>query len=130
MTGPAPTPPLMTGSPPPPTTGPAAAPPPAPAQKSVMPPTLLWGLIAGVLVLLGLIGLLMMKPRVAPALPVPTPTPVQPTPTPIQLLSPLATQSAFLQFSSSVASLSAAVTANSTQDQTLTPPVLTLPLGF
>jgi hypothetical protein len=95
-----------------------------------MPPVLIYALIAGALVRLGIIGVLIMKPRVAPVAPAPTPTPAEPTPTPIQLLSPLATQSAFLQFASSVASLSASVSANATQDQTLNPPVLTSPLGF
>jgi hypothetical protein len=42
----------------------------------------------------------------------------------------VATQSAFLEFASSVASLSAAVSDSTIQDQTLAPPVLTLPLGF
>lgn len=111
---------------------PAPAPVPAPAAppKSVMPPIIIYALLAVILVLVGIIGLLIMKPRVAPAVPVPTPTPVLATPTPIRPLSELATQSAFLEFASSVASLSTAVTNSTMQDQTLAPPVLSLPLGF
>ena len=58
-------------------------------------------------------------------------TPVAtPTPTPVRTPSALATQSAFLALEQGVASLSAQITATQTQDQTLTPPVLDLPLGF
>ena len=95
-----------------------------------MPPILMYTIIAIILVLFGIIGLSTMKSRVAPVIPVPTPTPVLATPTPIQPLSLVATQSAFLQFASSVASLSAAVSDSTIQDQTLAPPVLSLPLGF
>jgi hypothetical protein len=101
-----------------------------PQPKSVMPPILIYTLIAVILVLIGIIGVLIVKPRVAPAIPTPIPTPIQATPSPIQTLSPLATESAFLQFASSVASLSAAVSGNTIQDQALDPPVLILPLGF
>jgi len=103
---------------------------PAPAPKSVTPPILIYVLFAIILVMAGIIGLLIMRPRATPAVPVPTPTPVLATPTPIQPLSIVATQSAFLEFASSVASLSAAVSDRTVQDQTLAPPVLTLPLGF
>ena len=109
---------------------PAPTPAPAPAPKSVTPPIIIYILLAIILVTAGIIGLLIMKPRVAPPVPVPTPTPVLATPTPIRPLSTLATQSAFLQFASSVASLSTAVSENTIKDQTLAPPVLTLPLGF
>ena len=103
---------------------------PAPPPKSVTPPIIIYILLAIILVMAGIIGLLIVKPRVAPVIPVPNPTPVIATPTPIQPLSLVATQSAFLQFASSVASLSAAVSYSTIQDQTLAPPVLTLPLGF
>ena len=95
-----------------------------------MPPIRIYIILAIILVLAGIIGLSTMKPRVAPVVPVPTPTPVLVTPTPIRPLSIVATQSAFLQFASSVASLSTAVSDNTIQDQTLAPPVLSLPLGF
>lgn len=94
-----------------------------------MPPIRIYIILAVILVTAGIIGLL-MKPRVAPAVPVPTPTPILATPTPTRPLSAVATQSTFLQFASAVASLSAAVSDRTIQDQTLTPPVLSLPLGF
>lgn len=109
---------------------PAPTPVPAPTPKSVTPPIIIYILLSIILVLVGIIGLLIIKPRVVPAVPVPTPTPVLATPTPIQPLSAIATQSAFLQFASSVASLSAAVSDSTIKDQTLAPPVLNLPLGF
>lgn len=59
----------------------------------------------------------------------PAPTPL-PTPTISRSLSSIATDSAFLLLESSVSSLSGRVGALPTQDTTLTPPVLTLPLGF
>lgn len=59
----------------------------------------------------------------------PAPTPLL-TPTVSRSLSAIATDSAFLLLESSVGSLSASVSSLSTQDTTLTPPVLTLPLGF
>lgn len=63
------------------------------------------------------------------AIPTPIPT-VTPTPTPIRLPSLLATQSAFLSLDTHVASLSTAIRDYSVQDPSLSPPVLTLPLGF
>lgn len=62
---------------------------------------------------------------------VPTPMPtITPTPTPVRRLSQLATQSAFLLLDTNVASLSSAISGYSVQDPSLSPPVLTLPLGF
>lgn len=55
---------------------------------------------------------------------------LQPTPTIPRPLSTIATNSAFLLLESSVNSLFGRVSALSTQDTTLTPPTLTLPLGF
>lgn len=109
---------------------PAPTPVPAPAPKSVTPPIIIYILLAIILVMAGIIGLLIVKPRVVPAVPTPSPAPAIATPTPIQPLSNIATQSAFLQFASAVASLSAAVSDSTIQDQTLAPPVLSLPLGF
>lgn len=60
----------------------------------------------------------------------PTPTPsaiVTPTSAP---LSQIAQQNAFIDFSSAVATLSAAITAFTADDPTLAPPTLILPLGF
>jgi hypothetical protein len=111
---------------------PAPAPPPVgPAPpKFMMPPIRIYVIFAVILLTAGIIGVVIITLRSAPAKLAPTPTPVAATPTPAQPLSPIATQSAFLQFASSVASLSTAVSESSLQDQMLTPPVLTLPLGF
>ena len=57
----------------------------------------------------------------------PTPT-VNVTPTPPQ--SPITQQSAFAEFQSAVATLSAAIAAFTANDPTLAPPTLVLPLGF
>ena len=64
-----------------------------------------------------------------PAVPTPTPT-VVPTPTPIRTLSALASQSAFLSLATNVASLSTQLRNFVTEDPSLSPPVLDLPLGF
>lgn len=64
-----------------------------------------------------------------PASPTPTPT-VIPTPTPIRTLSALASQSAFLSLSENVASLTSQLRNFVTEDPSLSPPVLDLPLGF
>lgn len=63
------------------------------------------------------------------AVPTPTPTAV-PTPTPIRTLSALASGSAFLSLETNVASLSSQIRNFVTEDPSLTPPVLDLPLGF
>ena len=54
----------------------------------------------------------------------------RPTPTPERLLSPVATQSAFLALSGHVASLSAGINNFVLDDPQLTPPLIDLPLGF
>lgn len=64
-----------------------------------------------------------------PAVPSPTPTAI-PTPTPIRTLSALASGSAFLSLSTNVASLSTLLRNFVTEDPSLSPPVLDLPLGF
>jgi len=98
--------------------------------KFVIPPVRIYAVLAVILIASGLIGLWTLKSRVAPAVPLPTPTPIVATPAPLRPLSNIATQSAFLQFASAVASLSAAISSGNIQDQTLAPPILTLPLGF
>jgi len=61
----------------------------------------------------------------------PTPTPVlMPTPTPVRQPSALAAAPEFIQFKAAVATLSAAIAGYSSQDPSLTPPTLVLPLGF
>lgn len=64
-----------------------------------------------------------------PTFPTSTPTAI-PTPTPIRTLSALASQSAFLSLSTGVASLSSQLRNFVTEDPSLSPPVLDLPLGF
>ena len=63
------------------------------------------------------------------AVPTPTPTAI-PTPTPIRTLSALASGSAFSSLETNVASLSSQLRNFVTEDPSLTPPVLDLPLGF
>lgn len=65
----------------------------------------------------------------APQAPTPTPTLV-PTPTPIRTLSRLASESAYLALEVNVASLSSGLRTFITEDPSLSPPVLELPLGF
>lgn len=88
--------------------------------------------IAAIVILISLISILFAagnKPK-----PVPPPQVIQttptPTPTPIRELSPLATQSAFMNFEKSVASLSSSIQRVNIYDNALQPPVLDLELGF
>ncbi|OGG23637.1 hypothetical protein A3A79_00310 [Candidatus Gottesmanbacteria bacterium RIFCSPLOWO2_01_FULL_43_11b] len=61
----------------------------------------------------------------------PTPTPVPPTPTPVRILSKVATESAFMQFEESTASLSALMSGYTIIDSTLSlPNVQSSPLDF
>ncbi len=59
-----------------------------------------------------------------------TPQPTIPTPTPIRILSKIATESAFMNLETSVASLSAVMAGYPISDPSLKPPVLDLKLGF
>lgn len=66
----------------------------------------------------------------SPTVPTPTPTPIQSGPTPIRTLSSLASGSAFLSLATDVASLSTQLRNFVTEDPSLSPPILDLPLGF
>ncbi len=102
-----------------------------PPRSNAFPPQIIIiGVAAVILIILGVVGLTAFKPQNIVVAPTPTPSVPVATPTPARTLSPLATQSAFLLFEQSVASLSAGVAAYNVQDQSLTPPVLVLPLGF
>lgn len=60
----------------------------------------------------------------------PSPTVPPPTPTPTRKLSSFATDSAFINFEASVATLSAVTAGYPIFDSSLNPPKLDLPLGF
>lgn len=60
----------------------------------------------------------------------PSPTVPPPTPTPTRKLSSFATDSAFINFEASVATLSAVTAGYPIFDPSLNPPKLDLPLGF
>jgi hypothetical protein len=83
------------------------------------------------MILIGVVGgtyTLLQKPKEEVV--VPTPTQI-PTPTPVgKVKLPLATTSAFLEISASVASLSSSLSALQINDTTLVPPQVELPLGF
>lgn len=53
-----------------------------------------------------------------------------PTPTPVRILSTIATQSAFINFENTIASLSSQLNNYVVDDPSLSPPVLDLPLGY
>ena len=82
------------------------------------------------LVVIGLGGGLLTAMRQPVSLPTPTPSDT-PTPTPkSKPVVPVATQSAYLELTKSVASLSAQIKNLQVSDTTLTPPTVELPLGF
>lgn len=108
---------------------PPSVPPPAPAPNIVTPVVI--AIVATLLLTTGVfVGITKLQPTKTAAVATPTPAPPAPTPTPIQQPSLLASSSAFLQFQSSVATLSAVIAGYNPQDSTLTPPSLVLPLGF
>lgn len=106
------------------------------ASAPVVPPVEqkfpVWG-VAIIVVLIGTGALLtwrsLRQVSEAPAIPGPTPT-ITATPTPIRKLSRLASESAFLTLEANVASLSGQLRTFVTDDPSLSPPVLELPLGF
>ena len=86
-------------------------------------------LAAGAILVL-VILLLSARPAAPPApLVRPTPT-VTPTPTPVRILSAVASQSAFLEFGTSLGGISASLGSYNPQDQVVKPPIIDLPLGF
>ncbi len=90
-----------------------------------------WAIAAIVIVsIIFLIGIrqAMQKPQVV-VVPTSAPT-ASPTPTPIRQLSAIATTSAFLNLDTAVSSLSTSVKSYNTNDPSLSPPVIDLPLGF
>ena len=104
-------------------------PPPKPAWPSLDRKTIVIALAVIVVVIVVTWLFEANRPAPAPAAPAPTTTPT-PTPTPIQILSPFATGSAFMKFDSDVTSLPTTIQNAVLLDQTLSPPQLTLPLGF
>ena len=89
-------------------------------------------IIAGVVVLIGIVGLMVIRNIYKPsAIPIvvreETPTP---SPTPVRALSAIATQSAFIALEEAYASFSSSLTATNLDDPSLSPPIFDLPLGF
>lgn len=107
----------------------------APASPAVPPhrppsPIAAMAIVAAVFIFVGVVGLILLqKQQTAGPVTEPTPTPTVST-AQQKTLSPIATESAFMQFETAVATLSAAVAAYSPIDQTLVPPALVLPLGY
>ncbi len=108
-----------------PETIPAEAMPQEPKKRHI------W-IIAGVVILIGIIGLFVIRSLYKPS-PIPivvreeTPTP---SPTPVRILSAIASQSAFMALVEAYSSFSSSLTATNLDDPSLTPPLLDLPLGF
>ena len=107
----------------------SAVPVPTPAKKI---PVKIFGIGAIVLIVLSLAAFLLnnrnpgtKEPEQVTAQPT-----LLPTATPVQQVSAIATSSAFMTFTESVASLSATVNAFSLQDGSLAPPTLDLEIGF
>jgi len=108
---------------------PEPAPPiPQPDKRPV--PVWLIGLVAIVLGSAVLFAITQPLRTAKPVTPSDKTNQTAPTPTPIRNLSTIATQSAFVTFDQSVASLSGVIRAYNIQDPSLSPPVLSLPLGF
>jgi len=82
------------------------------------------------LIFIGISGGLFAVTRKPTPIPIPTPTET-PTPSPkTKSVIPLATQSAYLSLTESIASLSSQIQAMQVSDTTLSPPTIELPLGF
>jgi len=79
--------------------------------------------------IVGAIFLISRKQPQTSLAPTPAPT-IAPTPTPVRAIAPYATQSAFIAFEKEVTELPQIIRQANLDDQTITPPVLDLPLGF
>ena len=89
-------------------------------------------IIAGVVVLIGIVGLILIQNIYKPS---PSPIVVKevtptPSPTPVRALSAIATQSAFLALVEAYSSFSSSLAATNLDDPSLSPPIFDLPLGF
>lgn len=122
-----PTPEILPPSTQPPVYGPVRA--PSEIKPVVKRPVFL---IIGVVIILIIGSLIFATQTKKPVTltPATTPSVATPTPTPIRKLEAFATQSAFIQFESSVASLSASIQNSEIQGPSITAPVLDLQLGF
>jgi len=109
-------------------TGPIQPPPQTPKKFPVI------GVVTGIVIVLAVIigGVIAQNPKIITGNPAPNPTLVAPppSPTPERQLSFIASQSAFIQIETNVASLSGSIQNIIVSDPSLSPPVLDLPLGF
>ncbi|OGG11405.1 hypothetical protein A2Z00_00550 [Candidatus Gottesmanbacteria bacterium RBG_13_45_10] len=121
----------------PPNYGPVFSPPPSPptanqpqaeSPKRTIPPWVVIICVIGFLIAGSTFFATSRRQQVVLP-PSPTPT-VTPTPTPIHPYSAIASQSAFMELDTAIASLSGAINAFNVQNPALVPPVLDLPLGF
>jgi hypothetical protein len=107
----------------------AVQPPVPPSHPKKVPPLLIVGAVLFVIIFGSLLFASQRKPAVT-ATPTPTPAVSTPTPTSTRALTSFATQSAFIQFESSVDAFPGIIQGAAIQDPTIVPPVLDLPLGF
>ena len=118
----------QTGIPPHTGSGNGSQVPPPPAPRITMP-ILIAIVVTVIMSVLVFLALSKMKPQQEQVVPTPTMAPIV-TPTPVRQPSAIASQSAFIDFRTAIATLSAAVATYNVQDPSLTPPTLVLPLGF
>lgn len=108
-----------------------SAPPPPPVshvtKSKLFPLAALVGVV--LLVIAAVVGFQSLRPKPTPITVTVTPT-ATPSPTPMRQLSGIASQPDFLTLETGVASLSAKAQSYNVNDPSLTPPELTLPLGF
>ncbi|HUD19867.1 MAG TPA: hypothetical protein VMR81_05480 [Patescibacteria group bacterium] len=104
-------------------------PPPAPNLnlKKWVPMASIILVILIIVIVLSTVSIKKQTPKPVAATPTPTSTPV---PSVNHTLAPYATQSAFLNFETAIDALPGTIQNAVLEDQTLTPPVLDLPLGF
>jgi hypothetical protein len=128
-----PNPPIMPQSQTPPVYGPVAEAPkvPTPPQVFHLPQFQPWMILAIVIVtlILGFFAFASKAQKKNTITPTLAPT-VTPTPTPMQILTPFASSSAFMEFEKNVTALPDMIQKAVLQDQTITPPILDLNLGF
>jgi hypothetical protein len=94
-----------------------------------IPPLVYIGVVLFAIVFGSLIFASQRKPNVTVA-PTPTPGAATPTPTSTRALTTFATQSAFMQYETTINGLPGIIQGAALQDPTIVPPVLDLPLGF
>lgn len=104
----------------------------APSTIQIKRNQLMVWVIAGIVIVAGIMLLYIFRSSIIPPKPQPPEVIIAPlpSPTPIRNFSAIATQSAFMSLEQNASSVSSAIANTNLDDPSLTPPSIDLPLGF